>query len=197
MVAHGTGDALLPQTTCPSKSLDMGCVVLDVLKTGSLREVEKYCCGIKVGTGFTSWPDSGVRRCGKLKRNPHDLHSELIKELNLYTTKICPSPSEVLFWPKIAVERWNYVNRPKGAEVLAVLSWNTNGRLSLRGCRENLLRRWVRKGFVDVALIQEHFKDDTSPLFNLFGSEWRNFSSGAVGNDCGRKSGGCAISVQP
>ena len=89
------------------------------------------------------------------------------------------------------------MNSPKATDELAVLSWNTNGRLSLRGCRENLLRRWVRKGFVDVALIQEHFKDDNSPLFNLFGSEWRNFSSGAVGNDCGRKSGGCAIFVQP
>ena len=59
------------------------------------------------------------------------------------------------------------------------------------------MRRWARKGFVDVALIQEHFKGDNSPLFDLFGSGWWNFSTGAVGNDCGRKSGGCAIFVQP
>ena len=94
MVAHGTGDALLPQTTCPSESLDMGCVVLDVLKTGRFWEVKKYCCGLKLGTGFTSRPDSGVRRCKKLNRNPHDLNSELIKNL------ICTQPRFVRHLPK-------------------------------------------------------------------------------------------------
>ena len=89
-------------------------------------------------------------------RKPHDFKSELLKELRTYTTKIFPSPSEVLSWPKIATERWNYVNRHKSSDILAVISWNTNGRLDLRGCRENLLRRWVQKGFVNVALIQEH-----------------------------------------
>ena len=64
------------------------------------------------------------------------------------------------------------MNRPKATDELAVLSWNTNWRLDLRGCRENLLGRWALRGFVDVALIQEHFKDDNSPLFNLFGSGW-------------------------
>ena len=67
----------------------------------------------------------------------------------------------------------------------------------MRGCGESLLRRWALKGLVDVALIQEHFKSDDSPLFNLFGPDWWNISSGAIGKKKGRKSGGCAIYIQP
>ena len=95
------------------------------------------------------------------------------------------------------MERWKYVNRPKASDELAVLSWNTNGRLDLRGCRENLLRRCAQRGSVDVALIQEHFKDSSSHPLNFFGSGWWSFSSDAVGNNESRKSRGCAISVQP
>ena len=143
-------------------------------------------------------PKNGLHYVGNSdSKNVHYFRSRLLEELKRYSTNIYPSPAELLSWPKIAVERWEFVNRPKATDELAVLSWNTNGRLNFRGCRENLLRRWALGGFVDVALIQEHFKDENSPLFNLFGSGWRNFSSGAVGNDCGRKSGGCAIFVQP
>ena len=81
---------------------------------------------------------------------------------------IAPSPSKLLFWPETAVRRWKNLNIPKEPYELAILSWNANGRLKLRGCREGLLRRWVLKGFVDVALIQEHFKKDGSPLFEIF-----------------------------
>ena len=97
-------------------------------------------------------------------KNVHYFRSRLLEELKRYSTNIYPSPAELLSWPKIAAERWEFVNRPKATDELAVLSWNTNGRLNLRGCRENLLRRWALGGFVDVALIQEHFKDDNSPL---------------------------------
>ena len=48
-----------------------------------------------------------------------------------------------------------------------------------------------------MALIQEHFKKDGSSLFDIFGSGWWNVSSGAVGKNGGRRSGGCAIYVQP
>ena len=53
------------------------------------------------------------------------------------------------------------------------------------------------KGFVDVGLIQEHFKKTGAPLFDLFGPSWWNVSSGAVGESMGRRSGGCAIFGQP
>ena len=93
--------------------------------------------------------------------------------------------------------RWDGLNRVKSKDELGLLSWNVNGRLKLRGCRESLLRRWALKGFVDVALIQEHFRKDDSPLFDLFGADWWNISSGAIGKVRGRKSGGCAIYGNP
>ena len=100
-------------------------------------------------------------------------------------TCIPPSPSQILSWPVSTQRRWIGLNIPKEPYELAVMSWNTNGRLNLRGCRESLLRRWALKGFVDVALIQEHFKSDDSPLFNLVGSDWWNISSGAIGKKKG------------
>ena len=67
-----------------------------------------------------------------VSKNPHGLKSKLLKELKMYSIKVCPTASEILSWPKIVLERWNYVNRPKAIDELAVLSWNTNGRLNLR-----------------------------------------------------------------
>ena len=93
--------------------------------------------------------------------------------------------------------RWDALNGVKSKDELGLLSWNVNGRLRLRGCRESLLRRWALKGFVDVGIIQEHFRGDDSSLFDLFGPEWWKISSGAVGDTKGRKSGGCAIYGQP
>ena len=107
-------------------------------------------------------------------------------------------------WPVSVQKRWKRLNRPKTSDELGVLSWNVNGRLDLRGCRESLLRRWSLGGFVDVGLIQEHFKKDGGNLFDIFGAGWWNLSSGAVGdsrgsfgNSRGRRSGGCAIFGQP
>ena len=94
-------------------------------------------------------------------------------------------------------ERWKKLNGCKTPHELAVLSWNVNVRLDLRGCRESLLRRWSGQGFVDVGLIQEHFKKAGTALFNIFGPAWWNLSSGAVGESKGRRSGGCAIFGQP
>ena len=48
-----------------------------------------------------------------------------------------------------------------------------------------------------MALIQEHFKKQGTPLYDLFGPSWWNLSSWAVGNSRGRRSGGCAIFGQP
>ena len=51
-------------------------------------------------------------------------------------------------WPISVSERWERLHLPKSRDELALLSWNTNGRLELRGCRESLLRRWARKGLL-------------------------------------------------
>ena len=48
-----------------------------------------------------------------------------------------------------------------------------------------------------MCLIQEHFRKDESPLFDFFGPDRWNMSSGAVGDSRGRRSGGCAIYGQP
>ena len=100
-------------------------------------------------------------------------------------------------WPPSVAARWKTLTKPKSHNELGLLSWNVNGRLGLRGCRESLLTRWSKKGFVDVALIQEHFKGgDVDPVY-LFGKDWWSFCSGATGGGFGRKSGGCAILGQP
>ena len=121
----------------------------------------------------------------------------MVDELNKYFGNATKPGFCGLSWSDSVAERWSGLNKVKSRDELGLLSWNVNGRLELRGCRESLLRRWALKGFVDVGLIQEHFKKDDSPLFDLFGPEWWNISSGAVGNTRGRKSGGCAIYGQP
>ena len=119
-----------------------------------------------------------------------ELKESFAPEMDLQITNL-------VLWPDSVLERWRSLNRTKSSNELAVLSWNTNGRLNLRGCRESLLRRWSTKGFVDLGLVQEHFKKDGVPLFDLFGPTWWNLSSGAVGKSRGRKSGGCAIYGRP
>ena len=125
------------------------------------------------------------------------LSREIVNELGRYCGRINPSDKDILSWPLSVAERWKKLNDCKSSNELAVLSWNINGRLDLRGCRESLLRRWAVRGFVDVGLIQEHFKKDGAELFDLFGPAWWNLSSGAVGESRGRRSGGCAIFGQP
>ena len=39
-------------------------------------------------------------------------------------------------WPESVLPRWERVNLPKSKNELGLLSWNTNGRLALRRCRE-------------------------------------------------------------
>ena len=107
-----------------------------------------------------------------------------------------PKSSQLDSWPKSVEDRWQRIHLPKSRNELALLSWNTNGRLDLRGCRESLIRCWARKGFVDIALIQETLKKSGSSLFDMFGPDWRNISSWAVGGQ-GRGSGGCTIFGQP
>ena len=140
----------------------------------------------------------------KSTQEKSDIHSEvkpvkqrLISEMDKYCGRQKISDSLEFSWPKSVVERWVVLNNAKKRDELGLLSWNVNGRLELRGCRESLLRRWALKGFVDVGLIQEHFRKDDSPLFDVFGPDWWNISSGAVGGTTGRNSGGCAIYGQP
>ena len=135
---------------------------------------------------------SGGQGCGGMKTG-------VIQELKSYFPGIGKDPPTTNFdlWPVSVAARWKNVNRNKSPNELAALSWNTNGRLDLRGCRESLLRRWATNGFVDLGLIQEHFKKEGTPLYNLFGPAWWNLSSGAIGESRGRRSGGCAIFCQP
>ena len=100
-------------------------------------------------------------------------------------------------WPPSVAKRWKTLNQPKSYLELGLLSWNVNGRLGLRGCRESLLTRWSKRGFVDVALLQEHFKGGADDSLYLFGKDWWSFSSVATSVGSGRKSGGCAVLGQP
>ena len=122
---------------------------------------------------------------------------DLVGQMGRYCGRIYPSDRDMLSWPASVAERWKKLNRGKSSNELAILSWNVNGRLDLRGCRESLLRRWAVRGFVDLGVIQEHFKKEGAALFDLFGPAWWNLSSGAVGGSKGRRSGGCAIFGQP
>ena len=105
----------------------------------------------------------------------------MVDELNKYFGNATKPGFCGLSWSDSVAERWSSLNKVKSRDELGLLSWNLNGRLELRGCRESLLRRWALKGFVDVGLIQEHFKKDDSPLFDLFGPAWWNLSNGAIG----------------
>ena len=87
-----------------------------------------------------------------------DLNFRLFNELKCYCGGIDLGDRDFETWPASVIQRWKMLNAHKSPNELAILSWNTNGRLDLRGCRESLLRRWSGKGFVDVGLIQEHFK---------------------------------------
>ena len=145
------------------------------------------------GVVFSRLNTFGERR----KESVEVLRSAVIDQLEQYCDHVDPSTKDVKCWPGLVASRWIDLNRRKSSYELGVLSWNTNGRLDLRGCRESLLRRWSLKGFVYVGLIQEHFKKSGAPLFDLFGPSWWNLSSGAVGESMGRRSGGCAIFGQP
>ena len=105
------------------------------------------------------------------------LKYRVIKELSQYCGSIDPSPTNLMMWPTSVASRWKNLNKSKSSEELGILSWNTNGRLNFRGCRESLLKRWSVKGFVDIGLIQEHFRKDGAPLYNLFGPAWWNIST--------------------
>ena len=119
--------------------------------------------------------DSGVIQQGsKLLGVPKLLKDRLMSELHTYFGGISNPDFATLSWSNSVIARWDVLNIAKNKDELGILSWNVNGRLELRGCRESLLRRWALNGFVDVGLVQEHFKKDDSPLFDLFGSEWWN-----------------------
>ena len=93
--------------------------------------------------------------------------------------------------------KWEYLNGRKSRRDLGFLTWNVNGRLDLRGCRESLLRRWILRGSVDVVLIQEHFQVGNTGSVNFLNKDWCHITSDAVGGGFGLKSGGSAVLVQP
>ena len=66
----------------------------------------------------------------------------VIQELSRYCGRISPSGRDMESWPPSVVIRWKALNGLKLSFELGILSWNTNGRLDLRGCRESLLKRW-------------------------------------------------------
>ena len=106
---------------------------------------------VVVEAGMCSQPGGGVGHEG---RSIKVLKHRCIKELSKYCGCIDISPKNLMSWPTSVANRWKNLNKRKSSEELGILSWNTNGRLNLRGCRESLLKRWSVKGFVDVGLIQ-------------------------------------------
>jgi len=96
------------------------------------------------------------------------LKAKVVQEMAKYCGCVDPTMADMKSWPPSVSIRWKSLNVLKSPFELGILSWNTNGRLDLRGCRESLLKRWSMKGFVDVGLIQEHFKKAGSPIFDLF-----------------------------
>ena len=128
---------------------------------------------------------------------PYPLRMGPLGTLTHQACRPIPFNTNEYTWPSSVAGRWKTLNQPKNYSELGILSWNVNGRLDLRGCRESLLTRWSKKGFVDVVLVQEHFKGgDVGPL-SLYGRDWWSFSSGATSDGSGRKSGGCAVLGQP
>ena len=69
------------------------------------------------------------------------LNRRVLHELGRYCGVIGPSTKDISAWPESVCGRWKKLNERKSPHDLAVLSWNTNGRLELRGCRESLLRQ--------------------------------------------------------
>ena len=97
-------------------------------------------------------PGCSVQKTGKVDRgNGHkttDLLSRsrfsgkrVVCELNKYFGKVTKPEFGSLSWPDSVAERWSGLNKVKSGDELGLLSWNVNGRLELRGCRESLLRR--------------------------------------------------------
>ena len=81
------------------------------------------------------------------------LKSKVVQEIAKYCGRVDSTTADMLSWPPSVTSQWKSLNVPKSSFELGILSWNTNGRLNLRGCRESLLRRWSMKGFVDVGVI--------------------------------------------
>ena len=76
----------------------------------------------------------------KTKKN--DLNCGMLHELRRYCGGINPSKNELYTWPASVAGRWKTLNIiHKASHELGILSWNINGRMELRGCRESLLRR--------------------------------------------------------
>ena len=161
----------------------------EILDSGFSSNLVLHSPGFsKIGVGKTlAESDASV---GGFGANDYDFMADG------YSTFLNPSPKDLTSWPKSVAERWKRIHSPKSRNELALISWNTNGRLDLRGCRESLIRSWVGKGYVDIALIQETLKKNGSSLFDMFGPDWWNISSWAVSN-LGRGSGGCTIFGQP
>ena len=124
-------------------------------------------------------------------------HGKLMGELEKFFVPIDCSGTKLISWPEDVKLRWESLNGQKYRRDLGFLTWNVNGRMDLRGCRESLLRRWVLSGPVDVVLIQEQFRAGNGTSVNFLNKDWWHISSDAVGGSIGRKSGGCAVLVQP
>ena len=69
----------------------------------------------------------------------------VVSELKTYFGKVKNFGAVGLSWSDSVAERWGGLNKAKSRDELGLLSWNVNGRLKLRGCRESLLRRWASR----------------------------------------------------
>ena len=106
------------------------------------------------GVSLAPVNDYGMTNSGSGTRLVRD---GVASELNNYFGNVLADPEHAdMSWSNTVAIRWDALNGVKSTDELGLLSWNVNGRLRLRGCRESLLRRWALKGFVDVGIIQSN-----------------------------------------
>ena len=161
------------------------------------------CFQIDDGGSFPpSWDSEptilgGKKAFERVSKTGKPQHGKLMAELKKWFCSIDCSENKLISWPAEVELKWKSLNVRKSERDIGVLTWNVNGRLNFRGCRESLLRRWVLGGSVDIVLIQEHFKASSATSINCLSQDWWCISSDTVGGGTGRKSGGCATLVQP
>ena len=96
----------------------------------------------------------GVDHCFRDSGTCSSSHRKMVEELDGDFGRVSCSGFEPISLPQEVKLKWEYLNGRKSRRDLGFLTWNVNGRLDFRGCRESLLRRWILRGSVDVVLIQ-------------------------------------------
>ena len=118
---------------CPTAIQKRSCIALP-----------NFLCGMKQ----TVWD------CG----TGSSLNGKIVEELDVGFDHVAFSEDKLISFPKEVKLKWKSLNERKSRRDLGFLTWNVNGRLDLRGCRESLVRQWILRGSVDLVFIQKHFQ---------------------------------------